>query len=558
MSRTRGRLILSCFLLLFAYSIFGIYALSLRFAFDFPLELYWLSFVLAFVPVLFEAVPETSNPKLRLFYLLCFSLLLHLQFAVVENTPLISSPDAVADYRLTDKIIADSEWVPFKPVEWSFASEYIYYPGTNFLYATLSLLAGIPLLTVVKYLFIIKALVVPILAERFFRSFFNQRVAYLAAGLFLVSPGAILFPHKETFAAIFLFLGLYAITKAARNRRYVLIGFVILPILILTHHFTSYIFLGILASLFLATHFHKRKNTLRVSSQFFLLYLTLFFAWVAFIAWTVFLAHQTLIFELVLSYILPGKLLLSEALGLYILSERIMVWTGFGIAAVSSVIGFLIYIRDRKVFSSSFFFIVLFLGLLLAIGSVFRFTPSSVDVQIIVSHRVFEFGYIAVGALSAVFFVRALQSRKRLALKVILVGAIGAMIALGPMVGALNPRSYVKISDVISFETISLNKWISESVESNEYAIGDNIVTLILVYGNFSSVSSREFFTGQDMSLDWKPHDMRSEAAYVITYVYMTDFYGTNAARFDNSPLFHHIYTSGILNMYGISKHTSL
>jgi len=547
------RLALSFLCILVGYSTFGVYALSLRFGFGFPIEAYWLSFVFVSIPLLCEVAFWKSSPKLRLFYLLSFSLMIHLQYAGNDSSVLISSEDAVADYRLTEKIVADSQWVPFSPVEWGFGSEYRFYPISNFLYATISLLTGIPLLVVVKYLFVVKAFVVPPLVDRWLRSFFHQRVAYLATVIFLASPGAILFPHKESFAVIFFFIGMYASTKAEKTRQYLLIGLVSILTLVMTHHFTTYIFLVLLTSLFLASRFFKRVSVVRVSSQFLMLCWVVFASWAAFIAWTIIVQHQELIFKVFFEVLLPGQLTFSELLPLYNPYERIIVWLGVGITVVSAVLGFLGYVRDRKSFSSSFFTMTVFLIPLLAVASVFRFSPYRLN--ILVSHRVFEFGYIAVGAFSALFFVWAFKSRKKLSLNVILICAICVMIIVGPMTGAIHPRTFSKVSDVVSFRALSLNVWMSESNANDGYTVGDKVVHIILsIYGDSRVAEYPKLFAGQDFSLPW---EVRSEWSYVVTYVYMTDFYGPNATRFAGSPYFHSLYTNGLLNVYGISNRTS-
>ena len=107
MSMVNRRLVFSCLCISVGYSLFGIFAFSLRFQLGFPIEAYWLSFVFVSIPLLFEVAFWKSSPKLRLLYLLSFSLMIHLQYAVVDSSPLLSSEDAVADYRLTDRIIAD-------------------------------------------------------------------------------------------------------------------------------------------------------------------------------------------------------------------------------------------------------------------------------------------------------------------------------------------------------------------------------------------------------------------------------------------------------------------
>ena len=101
------RIALSLFCILVGYSIYGVYALGFRFRFGLPTEVYWLSFVFVSIPLLCEVVFWKSSPKLRLLYLLFFSLMMHLQYVVVDSSPLLLSEDAVAEYRLTDKIMAD-------------------------------------------------------------------------------------------------------------------------------------------------------------------------------------------------------------------------------------------------------------------------------------------------------------------------------------------------------------------------------------------------------------------------------------------------------------------
>ena len=547
------RVALSFLCILVGYSIYGVYALSLRFELGFPIEAYWLSFVFVSIPLLCEVAFWKSNSKLRLLYLLSFSLMIHLQFAVVDSSPLLSSEDAVADFRLTEKIVADSQWTPFESVEWGFGFEYRFYPVTNFLYATVSLLTGMPLLIVVKYLFVIKALVVTPIVLKLFRSFFNQRVAYLATAVFLASPGAILFPHKESFAVIFFFLGIYAATKTEKTRQYLLIGLISMLTLIMTHHFTTYIFLVLLSSLFLASHFFKSQKAVRVSGQFFLLCLVVFTAWVAFISWAIIVVHQRFFLSIFFEVLLPGRPIFSEVMPLYTMYERIIVWIGVGITVVSVGLGFLVYVRNRKRFSSSFFAMTVFLIPLLVVASVFRF--SSHRYNVLISHRFFEFGYIAVGAFSALFFIWAFKSRKKLSLKLTLSCAIVTMIVIGPIMGAMHPRTFSRVSDTVSFRALYLNIWMSESNANDEYTVGDRVVYLILsIYGESKVARYTEFFVSQDFDLPW---EMRSELSYVVTYVYMTDFYGPNATRFAGLPNFQSLYTNGLLNVYRISNRTS-
>ena len=548
------RFAFSLLCILIGYSIFGVFAFSLRFRLDFPVEAYWLSFVFVSIPLLFEVVFWKSSPKLRLLYLLAFSLMIHLQYVAVDGSSFLSSEDAVADFRLTEKIVAESRWTPFESVEWGFGFEYRFYPITNFLYATMSLLTGVPLLIVVKYLFVIKAFVVTPIVERVFRSFFNQRVAYLAAALFLASPGAILFPHKESFAVIFFFLGIYAAIKTDKTRQYLLIGLISILTLVMTHHFTTYIFLGLLTSLFLASHLYGRARV-RVSSQFYMLCLVVFVTWVAFVAVTIVALHQRLLLRVFFESLLPGELTFSELLPLYSPFEKVVVWLGYGIALLSAGLGFLGYVRNRKGLSSSFVSMTLLLIPILVLASIIRFFPGRGAQSVIISHRAYEFGYISVGTLSAFFFVRAIQSRRKTASKMALISAIMFMIVLGPLAGAMHPRTFARVSDVVSVKAMSLNIWMNESKASNEYTVGDKVLYLILAgYGDSFTFRYPELFRSQDFSL---PSNMRDKASFVATYIYMTDFYGPNAAKFYDSPFFHNLYANGILNVFRIANRTS-
>ena len=118
------RVAFSLLSILVGYSIYGVYALGFRFRFGLPTEVYWLSFVFVSIPLLCEVAFWKSSPKLRLLYLLSFSLMIHLQYAAVDASSLLSSEDAVADYRLTAKIVADSRWLPLESIEWGFGFEY--------------------------------------------------------------------------------------------------------------------------------------------------------------------------------------------------------------------------------------------------------------------------------------------------------------------------------------------------------------------------------------------------------------------------------------------------
>lgn len=551
------RQMLSCLCIVIGYLIFVIFALSLRMGFVFPQWLYWMSFVFVSIPLLYEVIYWKNSSKLRLLCLLSLSLMISLQYAVVDTSSFLSSEDAVADYNLSYDIISTTKWTIPKSGDWYFAYEYVFYPVTNFIYATMSLLTGIPLLLVVKYLFIIKALVVTPLILRFFRNFFNERVAYLATTLFLASPGAILFPHKEGFALIFFILGIYAIIKSEKLRQYSLIGIISIVTLVMTHHFSTYIFLGFLVTLYFGINFHKSQKgdiaNRRHISNYLLFSFVAFVAWVGFNSFPIVAIHQNTIVDMFLSFISPGSSTLTEVLPIYAMYEKIIIYTGLAIIATSTVIGFLIYLRNKKNYSFNFFWISIFLIILVAVGSFLRFSPNTASV--LISHRVLEFGYIAIGAFSTFFFFWVLKSRKKLSTNLIVISAIIIMILTGPLLGAMHPRNMQITSSVVSSKSLSVNAWMSKSNATYEYTVGDHLMYFVLtIYGDCKVAKYPEFFSDQNFSL---PLNVRSTWSYVVTYVYMVDIYGLNSTRFGGTPNFNTLYTNGKLNVYGVTNRTT-
>jgi len=548
---------LSCLCILIGYSLFGIYGASLRLHFYFPLEVYWLSFVFVIIPLLYEVFYWKNNPKLRLLCLLSLSLMVNLQYAVVDSSSFLSSEDAVADYKLTYNIIATSKWTTPNVVNYYFGYEYVFYPITNFIYATMSLMTGIPLLFVIKYLFIIKALIVAPLSERFFRIFFNKRVAYLAAALFLMSPGAIIFPHKESFGVIFFFLGIYAIIKSEKLRQFALIGYISIATLVMTHHFSSYVFLGFLVALYFSSLFHNRQKGVvanpRHIGNYLLFSFVAFTAWVAYISYTIVAFHERNIADMFLSFLSRASSTSLEVFPSYTIYEKIITTTGLAIVAVSTVIGFLIYVRNKKIFSFNFFVPSVFLLMLVVVGSFLRFSPHVENV--VISHRVLEFGYLAIGAFSAIFFFWVLKSRTKLSSNVIVIGVIVIMMITGPMLGAMHPRNMQITSDVVSLKGLSVTAWMSESNATFEYTVGDHLVYFILsIYGDSKVAQYPEFYVDQNFAL---PPEVRQTWSYVVTYVYMTNIYGLNSTRFTGSPNFQCLYSNGMLNVYGVTNRTS-
>ena len=196
--------------------------------------------------------------------------------------------------------------------------------------------------------------------------------------------------------------------------------------------------------------------------------------------------------------------------------------------------------------------ITAFLLVLLSGATILRFTGSSLNIRI--SHRAYEFGYILIGAMSALFFIQIIsfvRMHKKSTVNIILICSWILVMIVGPMAGGMHPRTLARLAEVVSPNGLSLNTWMSESGAAGEYTVSDEPMHLILQgYGESMVIRARELFISEDFSL-------LADASYVAIYSYMSDFYGTNISSFDNSLYLHNLYTNGIIKVYRIINSTS-
>ena len=541
--------------IILGYLLFIMYATSLRMQFDFPVELYWFSYVFVSIPLINEVIYHRGDSRFRVLTLVAFSLMISLQYAAVDFSPILTSSDAVAEYRLSSLLIEEGHWDPFKQVTWYFGSEYRFYPVTNFIYSAFSIVSDLSLLSVVRYFFVIRAFLLPIFLYKFLTSYFDKEVSFLATIFFIASPGAIIFPHKESIALILFVLILYATSRVNHNRQMLFIALFSIVTLIMTHHFTSYVLLGILISQYLVAYIFKREKVNSITPQILMLFLIFFGIWILYIASSVFLSHQTLIFDVISGALLPGQVAISEVLSLNVPYEQTIILLGYAITLFSTGFGFLYYLLKQKHRSIGFLGISSFLILLVVFGIIYRIFGSE-HYDVLVSHRTLEFGYIFVGVFAGLFFIKSIKKlvnfeQKRIMAVIVFVLLI-LVIIIGPMSGNMHPRTLERLGKVVSYNSISLNEWMKNYGASEEFTIGDRTIQLILTgYGDSSTVRLNEYYTGEDTRIP-------EYASYLATYKYMAEFYGTNLTAIYNNPNLNNIYTNGLINVYNINYHEKI
>ncbi len=542
----------------------AIYAWSLRVGSSVPVEAYWLSFVFVSIPLLSDVFFWHSSTRMRLFYLIAFALIIHLQYAVVDTSPFLSSEDAIFDYKLTAQIMAAHQWVPGQAVER--AVTYSFYPASNFIYATISMITGIPLIIVVKYLFVAKAFILPPIIWKWYQNFFSENISYLGTAVLLASPGALLFPHKEPLALIFFAIGLYVITRVTRTKQrgFLAASFLLAGVLVFTHHVTMYFFLAVLGSVFLVGHVVEHRPVFKLSSQFLLFCFVVFSAWVSFVAYASTFGQANLfssiLFRVVSIPAVHGEVLLQSS----VLYEKVIIWAGFGVTMLCAGIGFLIYVRNRKIRSIDFAVMSILLFGVLVVTTPFRFIPSAGSLD--ASHRAYEFAYFVVGPLVGVFLVATNKLKWRPTLiKLVLALALIVVLVSGPMGGALNPRNpTTELSKTLTPSALSVNTWTTE-FGGNTNIVGDLEVDypVFVGYGNYLVHT----YYGQ-REIDVYPQSFSDPAVnfteladrgltgpiFVVTYNSMLEIHPswneTSIAKFDKSPSFLRVESNGAFAVY--------
>lgn len=555
----------SLVLIAIGYMLLTLYALSLRLDFYFPEELYWLSFVFAAIPLLCDLAFWHSNFTTRLIYLLAFSMLMSLQYVVIDSSNYISSYDAIFNFRLTQDI-TQVRWTPGMGYVFDRSFIYSFYPMANFVYLIDSFVSGINLVFVVNYFFLIRAIIVPMLLVIWFRTFLDSDISFLAATILVVSPGAVLFPHDEAIAVIFFFLAFYAITKSelTKSREYSILAIISFFALVLTHHFTTYIFIGLSACLFAAHFVSKYRVVTKPSRELFLFCNVFFGLWMVEVAWSVVESHASILADL-LTYsrgTLAPSLSSPGLMSGLPASEVYIIYLGILATGLSSIGGFVLALKSRGKNSADLLVLTLLFAPLLALSFLFRFSP--VPYSIDYSHRIWEFAYIAVGPLSASFFVFLLLRLKRRTLKLVTILVPLLVIIVGPLLGTLNPALYGnRLPKYISDSGLTATKWVEsfgKSAEVIAYSDQDIVYPLFAGYGEIQITLDSSMFKNPASVI--ASNYTGSVDNYVVTHIYFTRLAllrGESPSefhleQFDQIPVYQRVYDNQIFTTYELTN----
>ncbi|MEK6968434.1 MAG: hypothetical protein AABX51_07445, partial [Nanoarchaeota archaeon] len=193
--------------------------------------------------------------KLSLASLVCFILFSYL---LISPFNVHHGRDPNYSYQISQSIIDSGSWKP--NVGTGQASVYAYYPGMHFFVVNMSLLMGIDLNSLYFWIFsLLKFAVFPFLIFLIIRELVKPELGLLGVFFYFTTPSLINFPHHENFAIIF-FTGaiLSAILFYNYRKLLYLFSFFICSIMVLiSHHFTSYILIAWLFSTILLISVHN-------------------------------------------------------------------------------------------------------------------------------------------------------------------------------------------------------------------------------------------------------------------------------------------------------------
>jgi len=272
----KSRLIIAIVLL---GSVFGYFScgFALQNGIAIPSLVYWFFFLM--IPCM-SVLLISDNENFNVLILLILSFSVYSQFFLQNQTSYPAARDTLFDMQLVSTIQRTGKWYPGMGT--AMAIELSIYPLMYIFVASASLIIGInpyQLMFIIPWL---KSIVFILFFYLFTKNLlFDKRMQI--QGVFIASLiylGCILYvgyPHPEVFSEIFFMgtLWIYTIEKKSFGKNVVFI--ILVFALAISHHFTSFIFLILISSIYLI---RRGKET---SSP--LLPIIIVISWIMFVSW---------------------------------------------------------------------------------------------------------------------------------------------------------------------------------------------------------------------------------------------------------------------------------
>lgn len=263
---------------------FVLLALTYYFAYrgDFNNPLFWVSILLMILPIFFLIIDEGISENKKIIYLITLGIAIYL----IRTLPSVNNfhfGDEIGAFEVA-KLIFEKGDINV-PVHFEVSK---YYPGFQLLIIFLKNLTEIDIFPASKIIIGILFPLFNIFLYLFIKRISSEQIAGLTAFLYSVSPMHVFFHVlfvNETLGIFFVIILLYIVSEMSsfhKSRNFRILAIIILPSLVLTHHFSSFMFFLFMLILVLSNLSRNALNRQHIS--LFFLTATLFIGWMIYVA----------------------------------------------------------------------------------------------------------------------------------------------------------------------------------------------------------------------------------------------------------------------------------
>lgn len=289
---------------------FGIFLFILNLYYNFPdyfdAAIFWIA-ILTMVGTVLYQIFFLNNHRFVLFEIFIIYLSLHLMYSVGFYG--LRGSDSYIDYNFLKNILNDHKFILGQNLDkWNIDG----WPMIHLLSSAVSLITKIDPLLVAKFLpsFISSIIVLPIYLLAYTINK-NKKIALFVCVLFGVIPQFVDFEAtfvRETIALFFMFLFFYMLyaSKKHRDFRLTLLAFFLIPVIVFSHHFTSFMVIILLGIYFFVTKFvlyFYKKNSKMIKKLSGVINIKTIFLSAIIITFFYWIYYATFIFEYSLDYL---------------------------------------------------------------------------------------------------------------------------------------------------------------------------------------------------------------------------------------------------------------
>ncbi|MFX0084951.1 MAG: hypothetical protein ACFFAU_04690 [Candidatus Hodarchaeota archaeon] len=318
------------YVIYFAAMVTGIlFLLSIKWTIQFKFEIVTTISLMVFILFYWYVIFFYNLGKTEKIFLITIqSFFLHIGIQLCYPSLYSLNYDVLLGQQATEVFLRNG-WAPTKEAfNYTNATQYLYYPLLHFILAPISLLFGIP--TTHKYFASFWSCLTIIGCFFLISRYFEEEIAIISVYLFSLSPWYLFFhshTNHESFAFPILLFSIYFISKSEFSHKdfQFIFSQILLFLLVISHHFTSYLGLIILSSFSLVNFINNSDYKKWIFSDIILMSLILIWGIMPFNA--IFKFHLSFIFTILQAILIElliiplFVLLLILPLLLYILKK---------------------------------------------------------------------------------------------------------------------------------------------------------------------------------------------------------------------------------------------